>query len=74
MFRFDWFIKSRTSQEISRRCTTLLSLLLKDEPGFADDAPKANGKGPKKRVVSDVMGSSRGSTPGGGPGAKKRKA
>ncbi len=74
-FRFDWFIKSRTAQEIGRRCTTLLSLLLKDEPGFADEAPKANGKGPKKRVASEaVAASSRGSTPAGGAGGKKRKA
>lgn len=30
-FRFDWFIKSRTPQEIGRRCTSLLGLLLKDD-------------------------------------------
>lgn len=30
-FRFNWFIKSRTPQEIQRRCNTLLLLVLKDE-------------------------------------------
>ncbi|KAI3631523.1 hypothetical protein MIR68_010406 [Amoeboaphelidium protococcarum] len=29
-FRFDWFIKSRTSTELSRRCNTLINLLMKD--------------------------------------------
>lgn len=30
LFRFDWFIKSRTSAELSRRCQTLINLLMKD--------------------------------------------
>ncbi|KAM3588764.1 chromatin remodeling complex Adenosinetriphosphatase [Umbelopsis sp. WA50703] len=30
LFRFDWFLKSRTSQEISRRCNTLISLIQKE--------------------------------------------
>ncbi|KAJ1817125.1 chromatin remodeling complex Adenosinetriphosphatase [Coemansia sp. RSA 2598] len=30
LFRFDWFIKSRNSQEIQRRCQTLISLLQKE--------------------------------------------
>ncbi|KDN53349.1 hypothetical protein K437DRAFT_271581 [Tilletiaria anomala UBC 951] len=73
MFRFDWFIKSRTSQELSRRCTTLLGLLLKDEPGFADETVKSSHGKPKKRIASDAIVSSRGSTPAGGPASKKRK-
>ncbi|KAN0064789.1 chromatin remodeling complex Adenosinetriphosphatase [Thecaphora frezii] len=71
-FRFDWFIKSRTPQEIGRRCNTLLLLVMKDEE---------ESKGGKKRQ-SDVHangngagGSSRGSTPSiaAGPKSKKRK-
>ena len=27
VFRFDWFFKSRTPQELQRRCTTLLGLI-----------------------------------------------
>lgn len=34
LFRFDWFIKSRNSQEIQRRCQTLIGLL-KKEVGIA---------------------------------------
>ncbi|KAJ1724300.1 chromatin remodeling complex Adenosinetriphosphatase [Coemansia erecta] len=30
VFRFDWFIKSRNSQEIQRRCQTLIGLLQKE--------------------------------------------
>ncbi|KAJ2817605.1 chromatin remodeling complex Adenosinetriphosphatase [Coemansia erecta] len=30
LFRFDWFIKSRNTQEIQRRCQTLIGLLQKD--------------------------------------------
>ena len=30
VFRFDWFFKSRTPQEIGRRCTTLLSMIAKE--------------------------------------------
>ncbi|KAI8816220.1 SNF2 family N-terminal domain-containing protein [Fimicolochytrium jonesii] len=30
LFRFDWFIKSRTAVEIQRRCTTLISLVTKE--------------------------------------------
>ncbi|KAJ2719004.1 chromatin remodeling complex Adenosinetriphosphatase [Coemansia sp. Benny D115] len=33
MFRFDWFIKSRNSQEIQRRCQTLVGLLQKESQG-----------------------------------------
>jgi len=30
LFRFDWFIKSRTPQEIMRRCNTLVQLIVKE--------------------------------------------
>ena len=30
VFRFDWFFKSRTPQELQRRCTTLLGLIEKE--------------------------------------------
>ncbi|RUO96478.1 SWI/SNF-related matrix-associated actin-dependent regulator of chromatin subfamily A member 5, partial [Jimgerdemannia flammicorona] len=31
LFRFDWFLKSRTAQEIGRRCNTLISLIQKED-------------------------------------------
>lgn len=30
MFRFDWFIKSRTALELNRRCATLILCLMKE--------------------------------------------
>jgi SWI/SNF-related matrix-associated actin-dependent regulator of chromatin subfamily A member 5 len=44
LFRFDWFFLSRTPQEISRRCTTLLTAVIKE---FEPDT-KTNGRGPGK--------------------------
>ncbi|KZT62725.1 hypothetical protein CALCODRAFT_522329 [Calocera cornea HHB12733] len=65
-FRFDWFIKSRTSAEISRRCTTLLNMLRREVGEAADDdddekparqtkksADKEN-KGKSKRKLDDL--------------------
>jgi SWI/SNF-related matrix-associated actin-dependent regulator of chromatin subfamily A member 5 len=45
LFRFDWFFLSRTPQEISRRCTTLITTVAKEMEG-------GNGK-ENKRVVED---------------------
>ncbi|KAI8145196.1 SNF2 family N-terminal domain-containing protein [Fennellomyces sp. T-0311] len=36
MFRFDWFLKSRTSQEIARRCNTLIGLIQKENAEFEE--------------------------------------
>ncbi|ORX47010.1 hypothetical protein DM01DRAFT_1339319 [Hesseltinella vesiculosa] len=37
MFRFDWFLKSRTSEEIKRRCNTLVGLIQKEYAGDEDE-------------------------------------
>lgn len=77
-FRFDWFIRSRTPAELSRRCTTLLGLLNRDstdDASFAADGKGVNGSAGKtgrKRKDLDLngggsaAGSSRASTPAGG--------
>ncbi|VDD97846.1 unnamed protein product, partial [Enterobius vermicularis] len=52
-FRFDWFIKSRTSVELQRRCNTLISLIEK-EMGEVDVGGKS------KRAGSKVSGASGG--------------
>ncbi|KAJ1947978.1 chromatin remodeling complex Adenosinetriphosphatase, partial [Linderina pennispora] len=38
MFRFDWFIKSRNTHEIQRRCQTLIGLLQKEAHGSRNGA------------------------------------
>lgn len=39
-FAFDWYIRTRTVQELSKRFHKLLSLLEKEEDQLASDAPK----------------------------------
>ncbi len=68
-FRFDWFIKSRTPQELGRRCNTLLLLVLKE-------MEEEESRGGKKRKALDTgsnAGSSRAGTPTVGGGSKKKK-
>ncbi|KAI0473148.1 chromatin-remodeling complex ATPase-like protein [Xylariaceae sp. FL0804] len=51
LFRFDWFFLSRTPVEISRRCTTLLTTVVKE---FEDVYPAKNGvNGKGKRELDD---------------------
>jgi SWI/SNF-related matrix-associated actin-dependent regulator of chromatin subfamily A member 5 len=40
LFRFDWFFLSRTSLEIQRRCTTLLTMVMREygeKRGYEED-------------------------------------
>ncbi|KAL7415636.1 SNF2 family N-terminal domain-containing protein [Mrakia frigida] len=72
LFRFDWFLKSRTPQEISRRCSTLIALIAKEDDEKKNAVPKKVGG--KKRGIDEVKGgggSSRASTPA---SEKKAKA
>ena len=34
LFRFDWFVKSRTTQELARRCDTLIRLVERENQEF----------------------------------------
>ncbi|KZS93481.1 hypothetical protein SISNIDRAFT_441332 [Sistotremastrum niveocremeum HHB9708] len=76
VFRFDWFFKSRTTQELQRRCNTLLGMIAKEEEErqsmLMQDAAKKNRAAPKnppkKRNIDEVQKSekpSRSSTPAG---------
>ena len=53
MFRFDWFFKSRTPQELGRRCDTLVRLVEKE---LEEDAERSNKNG-KRKAVSTGGGS-----------------
>jgi SWI/SNF-related matrix-associated actin-dependent regulator of chromatin subfamily A member 5 len=48
LFRFDWFFLSRTPVELSRRCTTLLTAVVRE---FEGDGAPTNGK--SKRGVDE---------------------
>lgn len=37
VFRFDWFIKSRSVQELQRRCNTLLGMIEKEGEGVKEE-------------------------------------
>lgn len=46
VFRFDWFFKSRTPQELQRRCNTLLTMIEKEaELEAQEEAAKKQPKG-----------------------------
>lgn len=65
VFRFDWFLKSRTPQEIGRRCTTLLTMISKENAGTGgtvdddeEDAPApapTKGKGKVRITLSSFF-------------------
>ena len=40
LFRFDWFIKSRTPQELGRRCDTLIRIVERENEELGDEGPQ----------------------------------
>ena len=52
VFRFDWFFKSRSPQELQRRCNTLLGMIEKEsEADTKIDEPKPKGFKGKVRTL-----------------------
>ena len=56
LFRFDWFLKSRTPQELGRRCDTLIRIVEKELEG--DDEDARGGK--RKGAAAEAGGAKRG--------------
>lgn len=50
VFRFDWFFKSRSPQELQRRCNTLLGMIEK-EAEVAKEAEIKNKGGARGKVI-----------------------
>ncbi|XP_042476365.1 ISWI chromatin-remodeling complex ATPase CHR11 [Macadamia integrifolia] len=74
LFRFDWFVKSRTTQELARRCDTLIRLVERENQEFDErerqarkDKKLAKNMTPSKRAMTRVPTESPTST------LKKRK-
>ncbi|OSX66869.1 hypothetical protein POSPLADRAFT_1063816 [Postia placenta MAD-698-R-SB12] len=68
VFRFDWFFKSRSPQELQRRCNTLLGMIEKEAEQKQAEEIKTKGPKGKKRGIEAVDKSeekkpSRSSTP-----------
>ncbi|XP_020254817.1 probable chromatin-remodeling complex ATPase chain isoform X2 [Asparagus officinalis] len=58
LFRFDWFVKSRTTQELARRCDTLIRLVEKENQEYDErerqarkDKKHAKNSTPSKRSI-----------------------
>ncbi|KAK9146857.1 hypothetical protein Sjap_006760 [Stephania japonica] len=59
LFRFDWFVKSRTTQELARRCDTLIRLVERENQEFDErerqarkDKKLAKSITPSKRALA----------------------
>ncbi|KAH9926444.1 SNF2 family DNA-dependent ATPase [Fomitopsis serialis] len=66
VFRFDWFFKSRSPQELQRRCNTLLGMIEKEAEVKQAEEVKTKSLKSKKRGIEDVQkaeGDTRSSTP-----------
>jgi len=51
-FRFDWFFRSRTSTELQRRCSTLLTVIEREINGTEPEKSQKRGAGDKKKTES----------------------
>ncbi|KAF8715643.1 hypothetical protein AX14_012523 [Amanita brunnescens Koide BX004] len=54
VFRFDWFFKSRSPQELQRRCNTLLGMIEKEAELKQQEEAKAKSSKGKKRGIDEV--------------------
>lgn len=77
-FRFDWFFKSRTPQELQRRCDTLIRLIEKeneeDQEKVATKKPRGKRKGDSTAGPEGGEDSKAPSEAGGTAPGRKRKA
>ncbi|KAF9237041.1 SNF2 family N-terminal domain-containing protein [Melanogaster broomeanus] len=76
VFRFDWFFKSRSVQELQRRCNTLLTMIEKEAEAQAQQEIKTKGARGKKRGIEEAqkdedVKDSRSPTPVAAPAPKK---
>ncbi|TYG78505.1 hypothetical protein ES288_D02G064200v1 [Gossypium darwinii] len=72
LFRFDWFVKSRTTQELARRCDTLIRLVEKENQEYDERERQAR---KEKKLAKNMTPSKRsGKQPTESPNQlKKRK-
>ncbi len=70
VFRFDWFFKSRTQQELQQRCNTLLTMIEKETEGDVEEEAKEE----VVVAVKEVKTKAAAVTASTGPRGKKRAA
>ncbi|KAE8712388.1 SWI/SNF-related matrix-associated actin-dependent regulator of chromatin subfamily A member 5 [Hibiscus syriacus] len=56
LFRFDWFVKSRTTQELGRRCDTLIRLIEKENQEYDERERQAR---KEKKLAKNITPSKR---------------
>lgn len=56
LFRFDWFVKSRTTQELARRCDTLIRLVEKENQEYDERERQAR---KEKKLAKNLTPSKR---------------
>lgn len=52
VFRFDWFVKSRTTQELARRCDTLIRLVERENQDLDEQERQARKEKRLAKVLS----------------------
>jgi SWI/SNF-related matrix-associated actin-dependent regulator of chromatin subfamily A member 5 len=55
MFRFDWYVKSRTPQELARRCDTLIRLVERENQELAEKEAAFQRQQKKAAKVGDLF-------------------
>ena len=55
VFRFDWFFKSRSPQELQRRCNTLLTMIEKEAELKQQEEAKAKSSKGKVRCSQTIL-------------------
>ncbi|KAK4337102.1 hypothetical protein RND71_043852 [Anisodus tanguticus] len=71
IFRFDWFLKSRTALELQRRCNTLITLIERENQELEEKEKQTKKKpGPKPGLAKSTNKRSSATTE---PSAKKKK-
>ncbi|KAL1839971.1 hypothetical protein VTJ49DRAFT_976 [Mycothermus thermophilus] len=74
LFRFDWFFLSRTPTELSRRCNTLLTTVVKEFEDVNTTTAKSNGVNGKLKREAEDEENDEDSILGLAPAKKKTKA
>ncbi|GER31391.1 chromatin-remodeling protein 11, partial [Striga asiatica] len=54
LFRFDWFVKSRTTQEIARRCDTLIRLVERENQEYDEKERQARKEKKLEKVTPPI--------------------
>ncbi|XP_051125916.1 ISWI chromatin-remodeling complex ATPase CHR11 isoform X2 [Andrographis paniculata] len=71
LFRFDWFVKSRTTQELARRCDTLIRLVERENQEY--DERERQARKEKKHAKNATPSSKRGRLATESPPTTKRR-